>query len=136
MAKKTWSEKMASPCTAEVQVLDKPMMKVPAGAKMLISTPGDIAAMIQTIPAGQVWTTTELREALAKSAGADVTCPLTTGIFLRIVTEYTHERAMTGTPMSELAPVWRAVGPKSSLRPKLSFDPVWLDEALRREQNS
>lgn len=127
MAKdRDWIAKIARSRPAEVQRLEKdgPVMK--AGQLMLISSPTDIESEIRTIPEGQSVTAADLRGRLAAAAGADVTCPLTTGIFLRIVTEAANQRMDAGEPVSGLVPVWRVIDHKAPLLKKLTFDPQWL----------
>ena len=51
---------------------------------MLISSPEEISEFIFTIPKGSYLSIKELRRGLALKAGADNTCPVTTGIFLRM----------------------------------------------------
>ena len=66
-----------------VKVLDKSFSDMIAGQKMLISSPENIAKYINKIPLGSSKTIKEMRIELARNEGADNTCPLTTGIFLR-----------------------------------------------------
>ena len=49
---------------------------------MLISSPEKISEFIYAIPKGSFLSIKELRQGLAVQAGADKTCPVTTGIFL------------------------------------------------------
>ena len=61
-----------------------------------------------------------LRNDLAIEYGADFTCPMNTGIFLRIVAEYNFEKLnKKGT---EISPFWRIIDPNSRLSDRLSFD--------------
>jgi hypothetical protein len=60
---------------------------MPAGALMYISTPQEIDQYIKLIPHGQSLTVQQMRDDLAIKYQADCICPLTTGIFLRIVAE-------------------------------------------------
>ena len=61
-----------------------------------------------------------MRNDLAIEYGADFTCPMTTGIFLRIVAEYNYENlSKKGT---EISPFWRIIDPNSRLSDRLSFD--------------
>ena len=50
---------------------------------------------------------------------ADKTCPVTTGIFLRIVSEASFEELKAGNDIEEVTPFWRIVNPKSKLAEKL-----------------
>ena len=58
-----------------------------AGEKMLISSPEKILEFIFTMPKVSYLRTKELRRKPALKAGADNTCPVTTGIFLRMAIE-------------------------------------------------
>jgi hypothetical protein len=48
--------------------------------KMLIPTPMMVDEVIRTVPKGKLITTGSIRKILAEKMGADVTCPLCTGI--------------------------------------------------------
>jgi len=111
---KSWQEKFDSVPSAHVSVLGKGMLGLPAGARLLISDPREIAAAIRAVPPGQTITVAELRNRLAVAHSADATCPLTTGIFLRIVAEASLE-SESGVPF------WRAIDPKSPLAKKISI---------------
>ena len=74
-----------------------------------------------------------MRDKLATAYGADVMCPLTTGIFLRIVAEAVNEAYINGVKMDDLTPVWRVLDTKSPTIKKLDFDPEFLWNQRRRE---
>lgn len=85
--------------------------------RMLVSSPLELDAVIRRIPEGRVLTVGALRENLARNHKADYTCPLTTGIFLRIVAEAAEEeRATLG---GRIAPYWRVVHDDGQLNDKL-----------------
>ena len=65
-----------------VKILDKGFSDISAGEKMLISSPEKISDFIFNIPKGSYLSIKELRRGLALKAGADNTCPVTTGKFL------------------------------------------------------
>jgi alkylated DNA nucleotide flippase Atl1 len=75
----------------------------PAG-RMLVGSPASIGAIVQCIPRGRVLRMGDLRAALATAFGADYTCPMSTGIFLRMLAE-SVEAAGGG----DLTPWWRVV---------------------------
>ena len=75
-----------------VKILEKNFGDMKAGEKMLISSPEVISSYISRIPVGTTITPKEMRHALAKEKGADNTCPVTTGIFLRIAIEEVLEK--------------------------------------------
>ncbi len=121
---KTWTEKFHNGDVAKVCVMDRPRLGFPAGAKMLIPTPADVLEVVNQIPSGSVTTPVELRKTLALNADADVTCPLVTGIFLRIIAEIALEEL--GAGKTEVAPFWRVIDPKSPLAKKLTCGPEFL----------
>jgi hypothetical protein len=84
---------------------------------MLIPTPRQIDEIIKEIPSGAVSTPQLLRSTLAKRHGADTTCPLCAGIFLRIAAEAADEQRSEGK--SDITPYWRVVDKKGRHFPKL-----------------
>jgi hypothetical protein len=117
----TWSEKLSSSKVAQKKLLDKSVAGMPAGALMYISTPQEIDQYINLVPLGNSKTIQQMRDELAKNNQADCTCPLTTGIFLRIVAEAAFERMNQGGSES-VTPFWRVIDRNSSIVKKLSFD--------------
>ncbi len=135
-AKKTWAEKMRAKPTHHV-VLDKDFAGIPKGAKLHISSPLEIAAELKTIPPGSILSIQAFRRRLAEKNKCDATCPVSTSIFLRIVSEYTWEEFNRSSSTQDLAPFWRVVESSSPMAKKLNFDSAWID--LQRElekQNS
>lgn len=121
MAKTTWAEKFLQPREAFVEVVQKSTPAMKAGQKMLIPTPVEIDQVVRTIPEGQVMVMADLRDRLAQNHEADVTCPLTTGIFLRMAAEYALQEMSQGK--EDVMPFWRVVDPKSPLAKKLPCGP-------------
>ena len=97
-----------------IKVLDKGFSDISAGDKMLISSPEKIADFIYAIPKGSFFTIKELRRGLALKAGADKTCPVTTGIFLRMAIEQNKDDVNF--------PYWRVIDEKHSVVKKLNLD--------------
>lgn len=126
MAKKSWQEKLQGSRPASVEVLDKPMMGLPAGTRIFIATPLLVKKYVDAIPKGSEKSVTRLRADLAKKNKADATCPLTTGIFLRIVAEATLDERKNGLPTAKMTPFWRVIDPKSPLAKKLSCGPEFI----------
>ncbi len=104
----------ARPPSIEVQAEPRPGW--PAG-RMLIASPLALQAVMATVPAGRVLRLGDLRAALARAWGADFTCPLTTGIFWRIVAEAADEDRAAGRACD--APWWRVVRDDGALNDKL-----------------
>jgi len=93
---------------------------------MLIPTPKLVDALIRKVPKGKLVTVSELRRRLAADFAADVTCPLTTGIFVRIAAETAEEDRANGR--ARVTPYWRVVKDDGSLNPKF---PGGLDNQAR-----
>lgn len=111
-----WSVKMKKPAQPEYVAVPDAWAKRMGNGKMVIPTPQAIKDIVAEVPAGRVLTTSQLRDRLAHHFEADVACPLTTGIFLRIVAEASEEqRQQSGQP---LAPWWRVVKDDGSLLEK------------------
>ena len=132
---KTWTQKYENGQDPKVVVLDKEYAGFAPGSKMLISSPEEIDALVRSIPRGASRTTGEIREELAAKHGVETTCPLTTGIFLRIVSERAWEQLKAGNAIDTVTPFWRAVDPKSRLGKKLSCGPTVLADMRSRESN-
>ena len=97
-----------------VKILDKGFSDISAGEKMLISSPEKISEFIFSIPEGSYLSIKELRRELALKAGADNTCPVTTGIFLRMAIEQHKDDVKF--------PYWRVVDEKHPIVKKLNLD--------------
>jgi hypothetical protein len=131
--RKSWAEKMGKPATPEVKIIDKGFADLKDGSKMLIPTPRLIEDYLKHTTPGTMVDIKQMRVDLAAENGADYTCPLTSGIFLRILAEYTNEERMAGKPLKKLAPVWRIIHPKLPVWKKLTFDKQWLEDAAAKE---
>lgn len=118
----TWSEKFGTRKTPVVKKLEKDFSDIKKDQTMLISTPKEISDYLkENTKPGDFVTITKLRSDLAKKHLADKTCPVTTGIFLRIVSELAIEELNRGKDLSEVTPFWRIVDEKSPLSKKLSI---------------
>jgi hypothetical protein len=120
-SKKTWVEKRDCAKIPHVTVIEKTFAGVPAGSKLLISSPIEIDQFIRSIPKGNKIEPSVMRQTLALRHGADATCPVSTGIFLRIVTEAAIEEYNNGNNLNDISPFWRIVDLNSALAKKLSI---------------
>jgi len=82
---------------------------------MLFPEPKKIDSLVKSIERGKVVTMGNLRNELAKQAGADLACPMTTGIFLKIVAFAAEENRQLGKSVS---PYWRVVKDGGKLNDK------------------
>jgi hypothetical protein len=125
-AKKTWGEKMKTKPPHDV-ILEKDFAGIPKGSKLHISCPVEVAAELKTIAPGFNMSIQAFRRQLAAKNNCDATCPVSTSIFLRIVTEHAWEEYGRTGSIKDLAPFWRVVESSSPMAKKLSFDPAWID---------
>jgi hypothetical protein len=105
---------------------------VPRGAQtMLVPSPWEVDAYMRTVPKGSIATITQMREFLAAKYAVDVTCPLTTGIFVHLASEVAEEEAAAGK--KQISPYWRIVRSDGSLNPKFPGGVERQAERLRAE---
>ena len=133
--KKTWIEKRDDDSKeAIVKKLDKAFADMPEDATMLIATPKIIDEYVRQIPKGNQVSIKTLRRDLALEHQAEVTCPVTTGIFLRIVSEAAYEEYEKGKALKNITPFWRVVESNSALNKKLSFGTDFVKEQRAKEK--
>lgn len=114
-----------------IKTLETNFSDMKAGEQMLISSPEIISEYIQNIPEGVVITPKEMRKDLARDKGADNTCPVTTGIFLRLAIE--EVLAVFRIDDSPL-PFWRVVDEKHPVLKKLGIAPADITRMRQKEQ--
>ena len=115
---KSWKEKLNIDKSFVVKRLDKNFSDMKVGENMLIATPKIIDEYIKQIPKGININIKTLRNDLALTYNADTTCPVTTGIFLRIVSEAAYEDLLNGE--KNITPFWRVVDHESKTASKLA----------------
>jgi hypothetical protein len=84
--------------------------------KMRSPTPALVDALMQKAPPGKLITINQIRERPARDFSVDSTCPLTTGIFVRISAEAAEEYLQMGR--KDITPYWRIVKNDGSLNEK------------------
>ncbi len=131
--RKTWIEKRDLTKEAKVKRLTTDFADMKAGEKMLIATPKIVADYIQHIPAGKEGTLAQMRKDLAVEYHADKTCPVTSGIFLRIVAEAAYEEYQKGKAISKITPFWRIINEQSPAAKKLTFGTTFLFSQRKKE---
>jgi len=129
--RKTWHEKLDNGRQPKVERLDKSFGGMSAGSLMLVSTPREVQAFVNQIPPGRAVTPAEMRTQLAAAHGAVGACPISTGIFLRIVAEAAWDDLQAGR--EPVTPFWRVVDPASPLAKKLACPPAFV-EKMRNEE--
>ena len=108
--RKSWREKLEK--VQEPKVVDDPKGR----GRMLIPRPLDVDALMRKVQRGKLVTATQIRERLARDFRADITCPLTTGIFIRIAAEAAEEDLSQGK--ADITPYWRVLNKDGNLNQK------------------
>jgi len=125
-----WREKLEKPQQPKLVKVPPKMARFGRGT-MLIPTPKLVDDLLRRVPKGRLVTVGEIRKRLAADFAADVTCPLTTGIFVRIVAEAAEEDRANGH--KRIAPYWRVVKDDGGLNPKFPGGEQLQARHLRRE---
>ena len=112
-----------APCRAKLEreheghgrlvAIPERMQKSLGSGKMLIPRPMDVDAAMRRVRKGKLMTLSVLRSELARAAGANATCPLTTGIFARLSAEAAEEDLSLGK--RRVTPYWRTIRDDGSL---------------------
>jgi len=106
-SRKSWREKLESQDHFKIIEIPPRKTKRMGTGTMLIPKPKDVDAVIKKAKKGQLLTVTEIRSKLARDNKTDVTCPITTGIFVRIVAEAAEEALREGK--KQVTPYWRVL---------------------------
>ena len=117
---KTWQEKFNSTKKPTVKTIDKRFADLSEGTKMFIASPKLIDDYINEIPEGVSVNLKTMRLDLALEHQADNSCPVTTGIFLRIVSEVATEKFNKTNKTDNITPFWRVVDSRMPIAKKLS----------------
>ncbi len=117
-SRKSWREKLENPPKGLPKVVSGPAKweKRFGGRRVLVPTPLLVDELIRKVRKRKLVTVKQIRERLAKGFRADSTCPLTTGIFIRIAAETAEEDLQTGR--KRITPYWRVIKADGSLNPK------------------
>ncbi len=83
---------------------------------MVVPAPLEVDARMAQVPRGQVITTDLIRQDIARVHGADIGCPLTTGIFAWIAANAAAEDLAEGR--ADATPYWRTLKAGGELNPK------------------
>lgn len=130
---KTWNQKLNNPRPAEVETTTKAFAGIGVGATMLIPTPILVRDYVAAIPIGKSRTVDQMKRDLAAKFGAEVTCPLTTGIFIRIVAEAALEDLAQEKSLDEITPFWRLIAPKDKVVLKLTCGKEFIEDRRAAE---
>lgn len=101
----------------KVKTLKTKFADMVAGERMAIGTPEMIVSLIKNVPKGTELSLSDLRSKLAKKLRADVACPVTTSMYLKIAIEAEVSKRKTRFSF----PFWRVVSENSKIFDKLSL---------------
>ena len=132
----SWKEKRDKVCDYEVKITEKKFADIPEGASMLIATPKIVDEYIKQIPFGNAKVIKTMRKDLAAEYHAEYTCPVTSGIFVRIAAEAANEELQEGKTLEDITPFWRIISPKDKAASKLTFGKELLIEMREKESIS
>lgn len=132
--KKNWLEKLNEKKEPKIKRIDFNFADIPANSNMFIATPQIIDNYINQIPKGKKVSVQTKRKDLAIENSADYTCPVTTGIFLRIVAEANFEKYQQENSLKKITPFWRVIEPNSSLSKKLTFGQDFITKQREAEK--
>jgi hypothetical protein len=130
---RSWREKLEQPVPGLPKVVEIPpkWRKMMGGRRVLVPTPLMADEEIRTVGRGRLISVGQIRQRLAGREKADSTCPLTLGIFLRIISEAAEEDRRNGR--SPITPYWRVVKDDGALNPKFPGGVAAQAEQLRAE---
>lgn len=131
---KTWADKISGDKAPEVKVNVKGFADIPPGGVMLIATPKVIDDYVREIPPGKHVSLQTMRKDLAAEFKAEYSCPVVTGICLRIVAEAAYEAFENGKPLKSITPFWRVVDEHSTIGKKLSFGTEFVKKQRKKER--
>ena len=121
--KKTALEKFQHPAHPVLKTMDSDNGWMQAGGILLIPTPAIMDQTVKHIPYGQESSLQELRQQLAHTYKADVTCPMTASIFLRLAVEAALERGDI-----EQLPFWRVLPKNHKIIQKNHLEDLWHEK--------
>lgn len=133
-ARKTAREKLNIEKEPKKVRLDHDFSGISAGSLMFVGTPKIIDAYIRDIPYGQTRTVIAMRQDIARRRGCDATCPLSTGMFVRIAAEAAIESMEEGHAVSDVTPFWRLLSGADKIAKRLPIDAEWIDRQRALEQ--
>ena len=112
---KTWVEKRELDKEYQVKINPKKFADISAGTKMLILIPKIVDEYVKNISQGSFVYMKQIRQELARYYHAEMTCPVVTGISLRIISESAFEEYQTDQILDTITPFWRVVDPDSKV---------------------
>lgn len=116
--RKSWREKRDAPPVDYPKLVDIPQKwaQTIGHGKMVILTPKIVDQYMRTIPQGKLVTINLIRQKFAADFDVDMTCPMTTGIFVWICAWAAEDEKAAGK--NNITPYWRVLHEGGKLNPK------------------
>jgi len=132
-SRKSWREKLENPPKGLPKIVRGPAKweKTFGGRRVLIATPLLVDKKIRKVKKGKLVTVNQIRSSLARDFRADSTCQITTGIFVRIVSEVAEEDLRAGK--KQVTPYWRVLREGGHLNEKYPGETRAQAARLRKE---
>ncbi len=114
----TWRQKLERehPSHGKIVPVPQRMRKRFGSGTMVIPKPLDVDAVMRKVRKGKLITSSRIRGEVAGLSNADCACPMTTGIFIRIVAEAAEEDRRAGK--KRITPYWRTIKDNGDLNAK------------------
>ena len=130
---RSWADKVRTGKAHQVKPAPMSFAGMKVGEIMLVPSPQIVDKFIRAIPKGKCMDVATMRKKLARKYKAEVTCPITMGIQMRIVAEAAYEAYAAGTKLADVAPVWRVLDEDAPTAKKLSCGTAFIAEQRARE---
>ena len=118
----------------EIKTISKTIADMPSGSLMLIPSTKIVDKFVRNITKDTFVNFKSLRIKLANKFKCDVTCPLTFGIFMRIVSEAAYEEHISSLDLELITAFQRAVDSNSNLAKKLECGVDFIIEQQEKEE--
>ncbi len=130
--KKTFREKLAdNKDLPKVEPIPERMKAKWGEGTIVIPAPREVDEAMRAVPEGGLIEINDIRKQLARRHGADIGCPMTTGIFATIAARAAEEAAAQGE--TGITPYWRTLKAGGELNPKYPGGVERQAEKLRAE---
>ena len=115
--RRTWAQKLVDDKGfPKVAAIDASKSKRWGEGTFVIPAPREVDALMQTVRKGKLTTIDQIRGKLARTHGATMACPITTGIFAWIAAHAANESEQQGS--KRITPYWRTLKTGGELNPK------------------
>jgi hypothetical protein len=131
-SKKSWYEKLHdSKDLPKVVKIEGKMTKKWGEGTCVVPAPIEVDDIMKKIPKGKLVTINQIRDKLAKKHSANISCPITTGIFAWISAHAAYEQMLEGK--KKITPYWRTLKSDGEINPKYPGNKIEIKTLLESE---